>query len=341
MAIKSALAKVLERQDLDADEMQQVMRQIMKGEATDAQIGGFLVALRAKGETVTEITAAARVMRELATPVIVNADHLVDIVGTGGDVCHTFNVSTASAFVVAAAGGTVAKHGNRAVSSSSGSADLLEAAGVNLQLSAEQVAASIAQIGLGFMFAPLHHSAMKHAIGPRKEMGVRTIFNVLGPLTNPAGVTNMLLGVFDSQLLEPMAEVLRELGGERVMVVRADDSLDEFSISAPTQCVELRDGELRRMTFSPEDFGLQRQPLANIQVESVAESLAMIQGVLANEPSAARDTVLMNAGAAIYMADLTDDMASGVQLAREVITDGRARRKLDAFVALTQSLAVQ
>jgi len=252
MAIKSALAKVLERQDLDADEMQQVMRQIMKGEATDAQIGGFLVALRAKGETVTEITAAARVMRELATPVIVNADHLVDIVGTGGDVCHTFNVSTASAFVVAAAGGTVAKHGNRAVSSSSGSADLLEAAGVNLQLSAEQVAASIAQIGLGFMFAPLHHSAMKHAIGPRKEMGVRTIFNVLGPLTNPAGVTNMLLGVFDSQLLEPMAEVLRELGGERVMVVRADDSLDEFSISAPTQCVELRDGELRRMTCSPE-----------------------------------------------------------------------------------------
>lgn len=337
MTIQKALAKIIEGNHLAADEMQAVMQQIMTGNATDAQIGGFLVALRNKGETIEEIAAAAKVMRDLATPVSVKGEHIVDIVGTGGDVSHTFNISTACTFVVAAAGGKVAKHGNRAVSSSSGSADLLEAAGVNLQISPDQVAQCIEEVGVGFMFAPLHHSAMKHAIGPRKEMGIRTIFNVLGPLTNPAGAPNQLLGVFDSDLLEPLAKVLKALGSRHVLVVHAEDGLDEISLSGPTHFAELKDGHVTSGTIQPEDFGLQSQALSEIQVESATESLEKIRSALAAEPGAAFDIVLLNAGAALYVAGLADNLQSGVDKARAVILDGSAQSKLDALVQKTAS----
>ena len=254
MDMQSAIRSVLDKQDLSRDDMTAVMRLIMTGEATSAQIGGFLVGLRMKGETVDEITAAASVMRELASGVKVDGDHVVDIVGTGGDGINTFNISTASTFVVAAAGGTVAKHGNRSVSSKSGSADLLEAAGVNLDLSPEQVGQCIKEVGVGFMFAPKHHSAMKHAIGPRKEMAVRTIFNVLGPLTNPAGAPNQLLGVFSDELVEPLAEVLNALGSNHVLVVHSADGMDEISIADETHVAELKMVQSR----------LTRLPLSNL-----------------------------------------------------------------------------
>lgn len=337
MNIQQALASLIEGHDLSSGEMRDVMMQIMTGEATGAQIGGFLVALRLKGESVQEIAAAAAVMRELATPVKVSGEHVVDIVGTGGDVSHTFNISTACTFVVAAAGGKVAKHGNRAVSSSSGSADLLEEAGVNLQLSPEQVAACIDEVGVGFMFAPLHHSAMKHAIGPRKEMGIRTIFNILGPLTNPAGAPNQLLGVFDESLLEPMANVLKTLGSRHVMVVHADDGLDEISIAGPTRCAELHDGEVVTYSLSPTDFGMELSPLKAIQVKSAAESLKMIESALAGKRGPALDAVLLNSGAAIYVAGLADSLAAGIERARSVIDDGAARGRLDALVTKSRS----
>ncbi|MGD8526889.1 MAG: anthranilate phosphoribosyltransferase, partial [Thioalkalispiraceae bacterium] len=244
MDMQAAIKAVTEGKNLSVDEMTSVMRTIMTGEATPAQIGGFLIGLRMKGETVDEIAAAASVMRELATHVDVKAEHMVDTCGTGGDGASTFNISTTSAFVVAAAGGSVAKHGNRSVSSKSGSADVLEAAGVNLQLTPEQVAQCIEQVGVGFMFAPAHHSAMKHAIGPRKEMGVRTIFNVLGPLTNPAGAPNQVLGVYSEQWLEPLAKVLGKLGSQHVLVVHAEDGMDEISIGSPTRVAELKDGKV-------------------------------------------------------------------------------------------------
>ncbi|MCB1756816.1 MAG: anthranilate phosphoribosyltransferase [Gammaproteobacteria bacterium] len=337
MNIQQALAKVIAGENLSSAEMRDVMMQIMTGEATGAQIGGFLVALRLKGETVEEIAAAAAVMRELATPVSVKGEHVVDIVGTGGDVSHTFNISTACTFVVAAAGGKVAKHGNRAVSSSSGSADLLEEAGVNLQLTPQQVAACIDEVGVGFMFAPLHHSAMKHAIGPRKEMGIRTIFNVLGPLTNPAGAENQLLGVFDESLLEPMANVLKALGSRHVMVVHADDGLDEISITGPTRCAELREGQVTSYALSPEEFGMSLHTLESIQVSSAADSLKMIESALAGEAGPALDAVLLNSGAAIYVAGLAESHAAGIERARAVIDSGAARGKLDALVKKSQS----
>ncbi|MDX1335539.1 MAG: anthranilate phosphoribosyltransferase, partial [Gammaproteobacteria bacterium] len=258
MDMQKAIQTVIDGMDLSMGEMTTVMRLIMTGEATPAQIGGFLIGLRMKGETVEEVAAAASVMRDLATPVDVDdRAHLVDIVGTGGDGASTFNVSTASTFVLAAAGGRVAKHGNRSVSSSSGSADVLEAAGVNLDASPEQVSACISEVGVGFMFAPKHHSAMKHAIGPRKEMGVRTIFNVLGPLTNPAGAPNQVLGVYSDHWLEPLAQVLKQLGSNHVMVVHAEDGLDEISVGAATNVAELKNGEVTTYQVSPEDFGLQ------------------------------------------------------------------------------------
>lgn len=337
MNIQQALARVIEGKDLGPSEMREVMMQIMTGEATGAQIGGFLVALRLKGESVEEIAAAATVMRELATPVNVSGAHIVDIVGTGGDVSHTFNISTACTFVVAAAGGKVAKHGNRAVSSSSGSADLLEEAGVNLQISPEQVAACIDQVGVGFMFAPLHHSAMRHAIGPRKEMGIRTIFNILGPLTNPAGAPNQLLGVFDESLLETMANVLKALGSRHVMVVHADDGLDEISIAGPTRYAELRDGKVEVGSLSPTDFNMELHSLDSIQVWSAAESLAMIESALAGVKGPALDAVLLNSGAAIYVAGLVESLATGIERARAVIDDGAARGKLDALVKKSRS----
>ncbi len=339
MNIQQAIQAVLDHRDLERDEMTAVMRQIMTGEATPAQIGGFLIGLRMKGETVDEITAAATVMRELAEAVNVDKTHLVDIVGTGGDNAGTFNISTASTFVVAAAGGRVAKHGNRSVSSNSGSADLLEAAGVNLQLTPEQVAACIDEVGVGFMFAPLHHSAMKHAIGPRKEMAVRTIFNILGPLTNPAAAPNMLLGVFSSELVRPMAEVLKQLGAEHVLVVHADKGLDEISIEGPTQVAELKNGEISEYLILPGDFGIDESPLESIRVASPAESLETIHAVLSDQPGAARDAVQLNAGAAIYAAGLADSLKAGIARAGEVIADGSARAKLDALVEKSRSFA--
>ncbi|MGD9000743.1 MAG: anthranilate phosphoribosyltransferase [Granulosicoccaceae bacterium] len=337
MDMQTAIRSVLEGQDLSHDDMTAVMRLIMTGEATPAQIGGFLIGLRMKGETVAEITAAASVMRELATGVKVSGEHVVDIVGTGGDTANTFNISTASTFVVAAAGGVVAKHGNRSVSSKSGSADLLEAAGVNLELTPQQVEQCIRELGVGFMFAPLHHSAMRHAIGPRREMGVRTIFNVLGPLTNPAGAPNQLLGVFSDELVEPLAEVMKALGSNHVLVVHGEDGMDEISIAAPTHVAELKDGAITTYTITPEQFGIERGDIATLTVESAQQSLAIVKSVLDNEPGPARDIVVLNAGAAIYAAGLVDTLEAGIKKAREVIASGAARDKLAALVSLSSS----
>jgi anthranilate phosphoribosyltransferase len=337
MDIKTALKTIIENRDLTMAEMSSVMRLIMTGAATPAQIGGFLVALRMKGETVEEIVAAAQVMRELATPVRVNAPHLVDIVGTGGDSMNTFNISTTSAIVVAAAGGQVAKHGNRSVSSQSGSADVLEALGVKIDLTPEQVAQCVHAIGIGFMFAPQHHDAMKYAIGPRREMGVRTLFNLLGPLTNPANVPNQLMGVFDSQWVRPLAQVLKQLGNQHVLVVHSEDGLDEISIAAPTLVAELSNGVIITYTITPEKFGFQRAQLSQIQVNSVKESVSIIHQVLDNHPGPARDIVSLNAGAAIYAAGLTETLASGITQAQAVLSQGAARNKLIEWIKLTQS----
>lgn len=335
---KDAIARCIERRDLDHDEMTGVMRAIMTGGATSAQIAGFLVALRMKGETVTEIAAAASVMRELASGVDLGGlERTVDIVGTGGDASGTFNVSTASMFVAAAAGCHVAKHGNRSVSSKSGAADVLEAAGVRLDLTPVQVTRCVREAGVGFMFAPGHHSAMKHAIGPRRELGVRTIFNVLGPLTNPAGVPNQVLGVFSPTLLETLALVLQRLGSRHVLVVHARDGLDEISIADSTDVAELRDGEIHRYSIRPEDFGLSRAPLDAIRVNDPAESLLMLRAVLAGEAGPARDIVQLNAGAAIYAAGCAETLAAGVARAGEILASGEAAARLERLIALTAS----
>lgn len=337
MDMPSAIRAVTERRNLSADEMQQVMQIIMTGQATPAQIGGFLVGLRMKGETIDEIAAAVRVMRSLVTPVRVSGEHVVDIVGTGGDQAHTFNISTTASFVVAAAGGKVAKHGNRSVSSQSGSADVLEAAGVNINLTPEQVARCVNETGVGFMFAPLHHGAMKHAIGPRREMGVRTIFNVLGPLTNPAGAPNQLVGVFAQQWVEPLAQVLAQLGSHHVMVVHSQDGMDEISIAEPTQVAEVKDGKVTSYTITPEQFHIPRGDLVHIKVKNAQESLAVVRAVLDNKRGPARDIVALNAGAGIYCAGLAPDVGAGVKRAQEVIASGAAKAKLEALVKLSQS----
>jgi anthranilate phosphoribosyltransferase len=337
MDLKQAINHVLGRHDLSGDEMQEIMRTIMTGGATPAQIGGFLVGLRMKGETVGEVAAAASVMRELAARVDVDAENLVDTCGTGGDASGSFNISTASAFVTAAAGARVAKHGNRSISSKSGSADVLEAAGVRLDLNPEQVARCIEEVGVGFMFAPAHHGAMKHAIGPRREMGVRTIFNVLGPLTNPAGAPNQVLGVFSDELLEPLANVLQQLGSHHVLVVHARDGLDEISIGDKTEVAELKDGAVRRYSVQPEQFGMQRTPISELTVEAAEQSLAVIRSVLEDNPGPARDIVCLNAGAAIYAAGVAESLAEGVQKADIAIASGEARNKLDQLIILTQS----
>ena len=339
MNMQQAIARVVEGGDLESGEMTEVMRTIMTGGATDAQIGGFLIGLRMKGETVTEIAAAASVMRELASGVeIGDLPHAVDIVGTGGDASGTFNISTASMFVAAAAGCHVAKHGNRSVSSKSGSADALETAGIHLGLSPEQVGRCVREVGVGFMFAPGHHSAMKHAIGPRKEMAVRTIFNILGPLTNPAGVPNLLLGVFSEDLLQPMAEVLQRLGAHHVLVVHSRDGLDEISIGDATEVAELKAGAISRYAIAPEDFGLARAPLDAIRAEGPEASVAIIREVLAGGRGPARDIVALNAGAAIYAADLADTLADGVARAQEVLDSGAALARLEQLAALSQRL---
>ena len=339
MELCDAIARCIDRRDLGTEDMSAVMRTIMTGGATPAQIAGFLVALRMKGETVPEIAAAASVMRELAAGVDISGlDFPVDIVGTGGDASGTFNVSTTAMFVAAAAGCHVAKHGNRSVSSKSGAADVLEAAGVRLDLSPEQVGRCVREVGVGFMFAPGHHSAMKHAIGPRRELGVRTVFNVLGPLTNPAGVPNQLLGVFSETLLVPLAEVLQRLGSLHVLVVHARDGLDEISIGAESDVAELKDGEIHRYSIAPESFGLKRSGLEAIRVADPAESLAMLRGVLANRPGPARDIVLLNAGAAIYAAGRAASLLDGIALADAAVASGEAGRRLERLVALTRSM---
>lgn len=338
MDIKAAIAEVIEGRSLNTEQMIAVMRQIMTGETTDAQIAGFLVALRMKGETVEEITGAASVMRELATPVSVSSDNLVDIVGTGGDGASIFNVSTASTFVAAAAGAQVAKHGNRSVSSKSGAADLLEAAGVRLDLNSEQVARCVETVGVGFMFAQNHHSAMKYAIGPRKELATRTLFNLLGPITNPAGVRNQLLGVFSQQWLRPIAETLRDLGSNHVLVVHSADGLDEISIADKTMVVELKDGEISEYSISPEQFGMQRGDLSTLKVADAAESLALIEALLAGQEGPASDIVALNAGAALYAANIASTLEEGVKIAQDVLASAVASEKLKELALVTQTM---
>jgi anthranilate phosphoribosyltransferase len=299
-------------------------------------VGGFLVGLRMKGETVDEITGAVSAMRALATGVKVTGDHVIDTCGTGGDSSGIFNVSTGCAFIAAAAGAQVAKHGNRSISSNSGSSDLLEAAGVEIMLKPEQVAACIADLGVGFMFAPAHHSAMKHAIGPRREMAIRTLFNILGPLTNPASAPHQVLGVFSRQWQRPMAEVLSRLGSKHVMVVHSQDGLDEISIAAPTYVVELKDGAISEYTINAKDYGLAHANLDDIVVADAQQSLALIRQAFSGQAGAALDMLLFNAGAAIYTADLAADLATGIEAARQAISSGAAQEKLDQLVALSQ-----
>jgi len=338
MEMPAAISAVIDHRDLTAAEMQAVMHRIMSGEATPAQIGGFLVGLRMKGETVEEIAAAAAVMRELATKVQVSGSHLVDTCGTGGDGVRTFNISTAAAFVVAGAGGKVAKHGNRSVSSKSGSADVLEASGINLELTAEQVAQCINEVGVGFMFAPKHHNAMKYAIGPRREMAVRTIFNVLGPLTNPAGAPSQVLGVFSNKWVEPLAKVLARLGSHHVMVVHAEDGMDEISIGAPTFAAEMKQGKLQTYMITPEQFGIPRGDVSQLVVENAEQSLLLIRQVFDNTPGPATDIVAINAGAAIYVAGLVKSLEVGVKLAQETIASGVARDKFEGLIKLSKKL---
>ncbi|MDP3335019.1 MAG: anthranilate phosphoribosyltransferase [Methylococcaceae bacterium] len=338
MTIQQALQTLLNKQNLSAADMRQVMRIIMTGQATDAQIAGFLIALRCKGETIDEIAAAVEVMRELASKVDVKGEHVIDTCGTGGDGANTFNISTTCAFVVAAAGGQVAKHGNRSVSSSCGSADVLEAAGVNLDLTIEQVARCVNDIGVGFLFAPKYHGAMKYTIAPRKEMAVRTLFNLLGPLSNPAGAPNQLIGVFAKEWVEPLALVLKKLGSQHVLVVSADDGLDEISIAAQTNVAELKDGVVSTYTITPEAFGFKRASLQELAVTDAISSLTMVKAVLDNHSGAARDIVALNAGAAIYAANITDSLLAGIDKAQQVLASGAARAKFDALISYSNSL---
>ena len=321
------------------------MTQVMTGEATDAQIGGLLVGLRSKGESIEEIAGAAAVMRDLATPVEVAQDNLVDLVGTGGDGANLFNVSTAATFVVAAAGARVAKHGNRSVSSTSGSSDVLETLGVPLDLSPEQVARAINEVGMGFMFAPAHHSAMRHAIGPRRELGMRTLFNILGPLTNPAKVKRQVLGVFSADLIEPLAHVLQALGSEHAMLVHGDEGLDEISIAGSTQVAELRNGEITTYRISPQDFGMAIQSLDGLSVDSAEASATLIRGALSgsDDPAAkkAAAIITLNAGATIYVSGVASTLAEGVAIADDLLDSGQAEEKLKAFVNFTQLMNTQ
>ncbi|MBU1332430.1 MAG: anthranilate phosphoribosyltransferase [Gammaproteobacteria bacterium] len=339
MNIKEALNRIVAQLDLSTEEMQAVMREIMTGQCTDAQIGAFLMGLRMKSETIDEIVGAAQIMRELAAPVHIQGERLVDTCGTGGDGMNIFNVSTAAAFVVAAAGGRVAKHGNRAVSGKSGSADLLEAAGVYLNLTPEQVARCVESVGVGFMFAPAHHGAMKHAIGPRRELGLRTIFNMLGPMTNPAGVKHQVIGVFSQALCRPMAEVLQRLGSKHVLVVHAQDGLDEISLAAPTFIAELKDGVVSEYRIQPEDFGIKSQSLIGLTVDDAQQSLALIQDALGRRKTEngqkAVDMIVLNAGAALYAADHATSLKDGIHLAHDALHTGLAREKLEELVSFT------
>ncbi|WP_299773728.1 anthranilate phosphoribosyltransferase [uncultured Pseudoteredinibacter sp.] len=342
MDIQEALGTIIQRQDLTTEQMAAVMKQIMTGQATEAQIGGFLVALRMKSESLDEITGAVQVMRELASEVTVNAENLVDIVGTGGDGANLFNVSSASSFVVAAAGAHVAKHGNRSVSSSSGSADVIEAAGIRLDISPEQVARCAEQVGVGFMFAPAHHGAMKYAIGPRKQLAQRTIFNILGPMTNPAGVKRLVIGVFNGDLCRHMAEVLKRFGAEHVMVVHAKDGLDEISLATATNVAELKNGEISEYEIKPEDFNIDSQSLIGLGVETAEESLALIRDALGKRKGKyaqkAADIIALNAGAAIYVSGVADTLAEGIARAQDTIASGLAKEKIAELAEFTRCM---
>jgi anthranilate phosphoribosyltransferase len=330
---QQALVRLIEQREIFYDEMLSLMRQIMGGEVTPTMIAAILVGLRVKKETIGEISAAAFVMREFATKVpVTRRDHLVDTCGTGGDAAHTFNISTASALVAAAAGAHVAKHGGRSVSSTCGSADVLEALGVNLKLTPQQVGSSIDEIGIGFMFAPNFHGAMKYAAPVRKELGVRTMFNVLGPLTNPAGAENQIMGVFHPDLVGIQARVLQRLGSRHVLVVNGSDGLDEITISGPTNMAELKDGQVNEYTVTPEQFGLQSAPLDAIRVADASQAKAMLLDVLDNRAGAARDIVRLNAGAAIYVAGLSDTLANGIRKAAETLSSGAAKNKLQQLI---------
>jgi anthranilate phosphoribosyltransferase len=339
MDIKTAIRQLMAHQDISTAHMAGLMREIMSGQCSDAQIGAFLVALQMKGVKSAELLGAARVMRELVLPVVISAGpHLIDTCGTGGSGTDTFNISTASALVAACAGAQVAKHGNRGASSKSGSADVLEAAGVNLSVSAEQVARCIETIGVGFMFARTHHSAMRHVGGPRSEIGVRTIFNLLGPLTNPASAPNQVLGVYDPALIDLMLPVLKELGSRHVLMVCSEDGLDEISLSAPTRVGELKEGQISFYTVHPAQFGIeQRSGFAMLQVSSPAESLGLLKQALDYSNQAAADIVALNAGAAIYTADLAADLAAGIRKAQEVLRSGAALAKLQELVEFTST----
>ncbi|MFB9146120.1 anthranilate phosphoribosyltransferase [Halomonas alkalicola] len=337
MQMRDALGALLRRENLSFAETHEVMRQIMTGEAGDAQIAAFLMGMAMKGETAEEISAAAQVMRELMKPVRLPAalENVVDIVGTGGDGANLFNVSTAASFVVAAAGGHVAKHGNRGVSSSSGSADLFAVAGIHLDIDAEQVARCIAEVGVGFMFAPNHHPAMRHAVGPRREMGVRTLFNILGPLTNPAGAPNQVLGVYSPELVPLMAEVLRRLGSRHVLVVHAQDGLDEISLAQPTLVAELKEGKITEYVITPEELGIPRQSLDPLRVQSAEDSLRLVEQALVGEGPAA-DIVALNAGAALYASGIADSLKEGVALAQDAQASRLPLEKLRELANFTR-----
>ncbi|WP_300271566.1 anthranilate phosphoribosyltransferase [Halomonas sp.] len=335
MQMRDALGALMRRENLGFAATHEIMRQIMTGEASDPQIAAFLMGMAMKGENAEEISAAAQVMRELMKPVHLSADNVVDIVGTGGDGANLFNVSTASSFVVAAAGGHVAKHGNRGVSSSSGSADLFSVAGIHLDLDAEQVARCIEQVGVGFMFAPNHHPAMRYAVAPRREMGVRTLFNILGPLTNPAGAPNQVLGVYAPELVPLMADVLRRLGSRHVLVVHAEDGLDEISLAQPTLVAELREGEIHEYVITPEALGVKRQSLDPLRVASAEESLRLVEQALVGEGPAA-DIVALNAGAALYAADVADSLEEGVALAQDAQASKLPLEKLRELANFTR-----
>jgi len=336
--LQQALALIADGHDLDAERMRLAMTDIMTGQAEQAQIGGFLMALRVKGETSTEIAAAAGVMRELASKVDIDSEGLTDIVGTGGDGASLFNVSTASAFVAAAAGVRVAKHGNRSVSSKSGAADVLEAAGCRLDLNSAQVTTLINELGVGFLFAPSHHSAMKHAIGARKALGLRTLFNLLGPLTNPASAPHQVLGVFSESLVVPMAEVMQALGAKHVMVVHSDDGLDEISPVASTSVAELKNGDIHQYRIDPSSFGVDLDDLSSLAVDDADQSLALIQKALGGRAGPAADMIALNAGAAIYVSGQVPDLESGVARARDVVASGQALERLNAYAARSQAL---
>lgn len=340
MSASQILQSLIEGKELSEGEMVQTMRAIMGGELPAPMVAAILVALRSKKETPTEIAAAATVMRDFATAVdVMDKAHLVDVVGTGGDGAHTFNISTASMFVASAAGAKIAKHGNRSVSSKSGSADVLEALGVKLNLSAQAVTQCIEQLGIGFMFAPNHHPAMKNVVPVRKDLGVRTIFNILGPLTNPAKAPNIVMGVFHPELVVTQAKVLQLMGAEHALVVHGKDGLDEITLSGPTMVAELRNGQITQYEITPNDFGIVNASMESLKVTDAQASKTIILNIMNNQAGPARDIVCLNAGATLYAANVAKSIAEGVQLAGNTIASGKAKQKLEAFVGLTQSLA--